>query len=201
MAYTCPMHPEVLSDHFGRCPTCGMKLVKQTDIVRVGVRDPKEVTYLPLLVVVFMIVLITFVLGLHDVMMGSFLFTRVISYFMIGFFLVFSTFKLIDLKGFAKGYATYDLLAMRWEGYGYIYPFLELFFGIGMIYAPQAKVLLIAEIIIMVFSGLGVTSKLLRHEKFTCACLGTFLKVPLTKITLVEDFGMAALALLLLLLH
>lgn len=35
---------------------------------------------------------------------------------------------------------------------------------------------------------------------FRCACLGTFLKVPLTKVTLIEDFGMAALALVMLLL-
>jgi len=25
--YTCPMHPEVVSDHPGRCPKCGMALV------------------------------------------------------------------------------------------------------------------------------------------------------------------------------
>lgn len=27
--YTCPMHPEVVSDAPGRCPHCGMKLVEQ----------------------------------------------------------------------------------------------------------------------------------------------------------------------------
>ena len=26
--YTCPMHPEVVSDRPGNCPKCGMKLVK-----------------------------------------------------------------------------------------------------------------------------------------------------------------------------
>lgn len=27
--YTCTMHNEVMSDHSGECPKCGMKLVKQ----------------------------------------------------------------------------------------------------------------------------------------------------------------------------
>jgi hypothetical protein len=29
--YTCPMHPEVVSDTAGRCPHCGMKLVEQEE--------------------------------------------------------------------------------------------------------------------------------------------------------------------------
>lgn len=27
--YICTMHNEVMSDHHGKCPKCGMKLVKQ----------------------------------------------------------------------------------------------------------------------------------------------------------------------------
>ncbi|GAA4465177.1 hypothetical protein GCM10023189_45430 [Nibrella saemangeumensis] len=27
--FTCPMHPEVMSDNFGHCPKCGMNLEKQ----------------------------------------------------------------------------------------------------------------------------------------------------------------------------
>src|SRR5882724_3948233 len=29
--YTCPMHPEVITDHPGNCPKCGMKLVPMAE--------------------------------------------------------------------------------------------------------------------------------------------------------------------------
>lgn len=30
--YTCPMHPEVVQDHPGKCPKCGMELVVKKDL-------------------------------------------------------------------------------------------------------------------------------------------------------------------------
>jgi len=190
------MHPEITDDMPGRCPKCHMKLVLK-DQVGVATQN-KNNSYTPLIIVVSLIVAVTAVLTFHDISLGLYALSKTISYFMIGFFLVFSGFKLMDLAGFAEGYATYDLLAQRWEGYGYIYPFIELFFGLGMILFPTSRELLVVELIVMTFSGIGVAIKLLKHEKFQCSCLGTFLKVPLTKITLVENFGMALLALLLL---
>src|SRR6266850_8383402 len=98
---------------------------------------------------------------------------------MTGFFLVFSGFKIMDLRGFAEGYSTYDLLAQKWSSYGYIYPFAELAFGLLMIAGFHPNWLLWTEFALMTFSGTGVTIKLARGEEFQCACLGTFLKVPL----------------------
>ena len=205
------MHPEVTASAAGKCPKCGMALVlkkesKESSAPKVFAGDDRGLgrttwrSYIPLIVVIGIIILAAKAVSVHDLMQGTFAAKNFISYFMIGFFLTFSAFKLMDLKGFAEGYSTYDLLAMRVRPYGYVYPFIELFFGLAMILAPFSRPLLVAEIVVMVFSGLGVAVKIAKREPFMCACLGTFLKVPLTTVTLVEDFGMAALGLTLLLL-
>jgi hypothetical protein len=200
------MHSEVTQDKPGNCPKCGMRLIEagsknkgtfqQNGTKSLGTSRYKD--YIPLAIIVCLILLTTLVLSLSDLQAGNFSAPATLSYFMIGFFLVFAGFKLMDLKGFAEGYSTYDLLARKIFAYGYVYPFIELFFGLAMIINPTSVPILLAEIGVMSFSGLGVTIKLMKKETFQCACLGTFLKVPLTKVTVIEDFGMVALALVML---
>jgi hypothetical protein len=200
------MHPEIKQDEAGNCPKCGMRLVDagpevittsyQNQGKGLGTSTWKD--YIPLAIIVGLILVTSLVLSLRDLQIGALSITASLSYFMIGFFIVFAGFKLIDLKGFAEGYSTYDLLAKKVFAYGYVYPFIELFFGLAMILYPTSMSLLLAEIGVMGFSGLGVTIKLAKREKFQCVCLGTFLKVPLTKVTVFEDFGMVGLALVML---
>lgn len=192
------MHPEVSSHKKGRCPKCGMALESKEDMKHDNENmhhDTKtqDANYTPLFIIVGLILLTSICVAWPSLNIIS-----IIENFMIGFFLVFGAFKLIDLKGFAQGYSTYDLFAKRWYPYGYIYPFIEIGFGLSMLLRIFPLQILYLEIFIMLFSGLGVLIKLIKHEKFTCVCLGTFLKVPLTKITLIEDFGMALLATVLL---
>lgn len=198
--YTCSHHSEIKQDRPGDCPKCGMKLMKE--ITRSKIQETNKNTslkdYTSLIVVVGIILATAIVLSWKDAQLVQFSLKKSISYFMIGFFLVFSSFKLMDIRGFAEGYHAYDLLAKKVFSYGYFYPFVELFFGLAMILIPTSKALLWTEFGVMTFSGIGVVLKLARHEKFQCVCLGTFIKVPLTNITLIEDFGMATLALLML---
>ena len=198
MKYTCPMHPEVVQEAPGRCPKCGMALVVRGENLHIhgaGVQETTWKSYIPLVIVVAMILVVSVAIALNQGGLAD----NILENFMAGFFLTFGTFKLMDLKGFAAGYSTYDLLARKVFAYGYIYPFIELFFGISMIVAPSTHWILWAEVASMLFSGLGVAVKLAKREQFQCVCLGTFLRVPLARVTLVEDFGMAALALVMIL--
>ena len=161
------------------------------DLVRQEEASAKEKnSYLPLVVIIGLILLCSVLLSVQR----GFSWELFMADFMAGFFLVFAGFKLLDLKGFRDGYMTYDLLAKRVPAYGYVYPFIEL--GLGLMYLLRFELMWanVITIIVLGFSGLGVLEKLSKKQQIQCACLGTALKLPLTKVTLVEDFGMVLMA-------
>lgn len=121
--------------------------------------------------------------------------------FMAGFFLVFSAFKFLDIRGFANAYAGYDLLAKRWHAYGYVYPFLELALGLAYLFRVAPDATNVATLVLMGFSSLGVIAALANKRRIVCACLGTVLKLPMSTVTLVEDLGMALMAAAMLVAH
>jgi hypothetical protein len=112
-----------------------------------------------------------------------------------GFFLVFSSFKLLNLKGFVESYVAYDILAKRYRVYARLYPFIELALGIGYLSNVASRTVNSLTFVLMAFSSLGVYQALREKKKLQCACLGTFFKLPMTYVTLFEDGLMAAMAL------
>lgn len=115
-------------------------------------------------------------------------------YFMAGFFLVFSFFKLLDINAFANAYAGYDLLAKRWRDWGLIYPFVELALGIAYLANFNPLFTHWVTIIVMGFSAIGVIKAVASKTQIQCACLGTVFKLPMSTVTIVEDVGMVAMA-------
>jgi hypothetical protein len=115
-------------------------------------------------------------------------------HFMAGFFIVFSFFKLLDLPGFVSAYFSYDLIARAMPKWGWVYPFVEL--GLGVLYLLNAVPIAtnILTLLLMVVGAAGVFQALAAKRKIRCACLGTALNLPMTKVTLVEDLTMAAMA-------
>ncbi len=119
--------------------------------------------------------------------------------FMGIFFVSFAMLKLFDLEGFADGFQMYDLIAKHFRGYGYVYPFIELALGLAYLAQWQLPVIFCLTIIVMVWGATGVFWALNQGLDLDCACMGSVLHVPLSIVALIEDVGMAAMALVMLL--
>ncbi|HKO79247.1 MAG TPA: MauE/DoxX family redox-associated membrane protein [Chitinophagaceae bacterium] len=124
----------------------------------------------------------------------SFSWLQWMTHFMAGFFLVFSFFKLMNLKGFAEGYRSYDVVAKQVPAWGYIYPFVELMLGLAFLTGFQPLGTNIAAFLVMGVSSIGVIQSLVKKTSFQCACLGTIIKLPLSKVTLFEDLLMVTMS-------
>ena len=152
--------------------------------------------WLPLVAVIgYIFGLTAFTAVLTEVTVQSLL-----AYNMGYFFIIFSLFKVIDLPGFAMGYHEYDIISKRWYAWGYVAPFVELLLGSLYVLRVDAPLLHIVTIVFSLVVCVGVGIKLAKREAFYCACLGTVLKVPLTKVSLVEYAVMAVMALAMLVL-
>lgn len=155
------------------------------------------VTYKPILLIFFYLILITASIEWYH---GSFSWMRWMNHFMAGFFLVFSFFKLLDLKGFADSYRTYDILAKNWKAWGYLYPFVEL--GLGLAYLIVFNPLITNGIsfVVMSVSIVGVVQSVVKKKQIKCACLGAVFNLPMSTVTIIEDalmIGMSGIMLLL----
>jgi hypothetical protein len=111
------------------------------------------------------------------------------------FFMVFSLFKLSRLKEFAYGFQSYDLIANKSLAYGFAYPFIQLLLGLIYLSGLGSQSVDIFVVIISLISGAGVLNSLSKKQMVHCVCLGNVIKLPLSTISFVEDFGMAVMAL------
>ena len=114
--------------------------------------------------------------------------------FMGMFYIVFSFFKFLDLKGFPDSFRMYDPLAKALPFYGWIYPFIETVLGLMFLMRIQIPIALIVTIIILGITTIGVTRTLLDKKSIRCACLGTALKLPMTEATFIENAIMLVMA-------
>ncbi|WP_339632050.1 heavy-metal-associated domain-containing protein [Bizionia echini] len=114
--------------------------------------------------------------------------------FMGLFYVVFSFFKLLDLKGFPASFKMYDPLAKVIPVYGWIYPFIEVALGVMFLMRFEITTALIITLIILGITTAGVTKSLLDKKAIQCACLGTVLNLPMTKATFIENSIMIIMA-------
>ncbi len=141
-------------------------------------------TYKPVLLIFGYITAISLLI---ENLNGAFVLMRWMNNFMAGFFLVFSFFKLLNLKGFAESYSRYDILAKRWNGWGYLYAFAELALGVAFITGFYPLLTNAVTLVLMIVSIIGVLQSVLNKRKIKCACLGDVFNLPMSTITIIED--------------
>lgn len=146
-------------------------------------------TYRPLLVLVALLGLVPAVALGDGITVHAWM-----RWFMAGFFLSFSYFKLLDVKAFADAYRMYDWIAKAVPAWGLAYPLVEL--GLGLAYAadwaPTATNWI--TLVLMLVGAGGVIQSNLQKKSIRCACLGTVFNLPMSTVTIVEDLSMAAMA-------
>ena len=120
--------------------------------------------------------------------------TNVMLDFMGLFYIIFSFFKILDIKGFSISFRMYDPLAKKVPLYGIIYPFIEILLGIMFLTRIEVELAIILTIIVLGITTIGVTQALLNKKLISCACLGTTLKLPMTEATFIENALMIIMA-------
>jgi copper chaperone CopZ len=152
-------------------------------------------TYKPIVLIFFYISLTTALIQFTN---DQFDFMQAMQHFMAGFFLVFSFFKMLNLKGFAESYMMYDVLAKKIPVWGYVYAFIELGLGISYVLNFNPVFTNAATFIIMSISIIGVLQSVLNKKKIQCACLGAVFNLPMSTVTIIEDGLMIIMSLIML---
>ncbi|MFZ1380495.1 MAG: MauE/DoxX family redox-associated membrane protein [Saprospiraceae bacterium] len=148
-------------------------------------------TYKPILLIFFYITLTTVLIQINN---QHFDLMQWMRHFMAAFFLVFSFFKLLNLKGFAESYVMYDILARRFPSWAYIYAFIELALGIGYLIDINPIVINTVSFFVMSVSIIGVLKTVLNKQQIQCACLGDVFHLPMSIVTIIEDALMIIMA-------
>lgn len=141
-------------------------------------------TYKPVLLIFLYIFSIT---GLIEWNSEHFDIMRWMRHFMAGFFLTFSFFKLLNLKGFKESYVMYDIIARKVPVWAYLYAFTELALGIAFFINFNPIVTNSITFVVMSISIIGVLKTVLNKQSIQCACLGDVFKLPMSTVTIIED--------------
>nr|MBS0037172.1 heavy-metal-associated domain-containing protein [Saprospiraceae bacterium] len=148
-------------------------------------------TYKPVLLIFIYILAVSLLIQSQQ---GSFHLMEWMHHFMAGFFLIFSFFKMLNLKGFAESYSMYDIVARKFPAWGYIYAFTELVLGIAFLIHLTPLITYSVTLVVMSVSIVGVLKTVLDKKRIQCACLGDVFKLPMSTVTIIEDGLMIAMS-------
>ena len=150
------------------------------------------VEYIKFSLVVLGIILVSYLLYDYSEARGV---PEYMRWFMGVFMATFAAFKFIGYKMFVATFASYDIVARRFNLYGKLFPFIEI--SLASLYLldilPVGRNILVAAV--TGIAAIGVFRAVyLRKTDIHCACLGNVIQLPLSTISLIEDLAMFAMA-------
>ena len=148
-------------------------------------------TYKPIILIFGYISIISIISAVQN---GHFNWIKGMNIFMAGFFLTFSFFKLLDVKGFAESYSIYDVIAKKFSLWGFVYPFIELALGVAYAVNFQPIFTNAVTVVVMSVSIMGVLQSVFNKRTIKCACLGAVFNLPMSTVTIIEDALMIAMS-------
>jgi len=125
---------------------------------------------------------------------------RFFADFLAVFLIAFAALKFIDIEYFAHSYRNFDLIASRLRPWGYTVPFVEAFLGFWYLLSEAPQKL---NILAIVFAGSALVGVLIgsrRKKRPENAATKKFIKLPLIKVSFIENGVILSIALLLLML-
>lgn len=152
-----------------------------------------ETTYQPVIAVFAT----TFLMALATswAIAGTLPFIKTAEIFIAFSMCVLAILKLRDLYAFSNQFITYDLLAMKWVRYAYIYPFVEMLAGVCMIAGFLIPVAAPSALFIGTVGAFSVFKAVyIDKRELKCACVGGDSNVPLGFISLTENLMMMVMA-------
>jgi glutaredoxin len=158
------------------------------------VRDPKAVTYRPVIAVfaVTALMAVAASYGAFGAIVPGIAFQWFIAFSMC----VLAILKLRDIESFSGMFLGYDLLARRWVPYAYIYPFAEAGAGLLMISGALRWVSIPVALFIGTIGAVSVIKAVyIDRRDLKCACVGGDSNVPLGFLSLTENVMMVVMAL------
>ena len=164
------------------------------------VRDPKAVTYRPVITVFAVTALLA--LAVSYALSGNPFTVRAAEWFISFSMVVLAILKLQNVETFSTMFLNYDLLAKRWVRYGYIYPFAEAGAGLLMTAGALNWISIPVALFIGTIGAVSVFKAVYIDKRdLKCACVGGDSIVPLGFVSLTENLMMAAMAVWMLITH
>jgi glutaredoxin len=157
-----------------------------------GVKGEDETSYQPVIAIFATAFLMALAVSWYA--FGTVLTIRAFEWFIAISMALLAVQKLQDIESFSTMFLNYDLLARRWVGYGYLYPFGEALAGILMI---AGTLIWIASPVAIFIGAVGVASVFkavyIDKRELKCACVGGSSNVPLGFVSLTENVMMLAM--------